>query len=79
MKTCKAKNEGVEKMTRPTYKNIKEKVLSNPEVKSEYDSLEPVYELRRKLIEMRTQKGVSQNELAKEASARIICNQAHIN
>ncbi len=52
-------------MTRPTFKNFKEKALSNPEVKAEYDALEPVYELRRKLIELRTLKGVTQNELAK--------------
>ncbi len=52
-------------MTRPTFKKFKEKALSNPDVKTEYDALEPVYELRRKLIEMRTRKGVTQNELAK--------------
>jgi len=57
-------------MTRPTFKNFKEKALSNPEVKAEYDSLEPVYELRRKLIEMRTQKGVTQNELAKKMKTK---------
>lgn len=52
-------------MTRPTSQNFKEKALSNPDVKAGYDALEPVYELRRKLIELRTKKGVTQNELAK--------------
>lgn len=52
-------------MARPTYKDFKEKALRDPEVKAEYDALEPVYELRKKLIELRTQKGLTQAELAK--------------
>ncbi|MFA6013289.1 MAG: helix-turn-helix transcriptional regulator [Desulfobacteraceae bacterium] len=52
-------------MARPTYKDFKEKALRDPEIKAEYDALEPVYELRKKLIEMRTRKGLTQTELAK--------------
>jgi DNA-binding XRE family transcriptional regulator len=52
-------------MARPTYKDFKEKALRDTEIKAEYDALEPVYELRKKLIEMRTRKGLTQAELAK--------------
>lgn len=52
-------------MERPTYKDFKKKALQDPEIKAEYDALEPVYELRKKLIEMRTRKGLTQAELAK--------------
>ena len=52
-------------MTRPSFKDFKEKAFENPDVKAEYDALEPVYKLRKKLIEMRIRKGVTQDELAK--------------
>jgi len=51
-------------MERPTYKDFKKKALQDPEIKAEYDALEPVYELRKKMIEMRTRKGLTQAELA---------------
>ncbi len=53
-------------MNRPTFKNFKEKALINPEVKKEYDELVPVYELRKKLINMRISKGLTQAEIAKK-------------
>ena len=53
-------------MNRPTFKNFKEKALTNPEVKKEYDELVPVYELRKKLINMRISKGLTQAEIAKK-------------
>ena len=53
-------------MNRPTFKNFKEKALTNPEVKREYDELVPVYELRKKLINMRISKGLTQAEIAKK-------------
>lgn len=52
-------------MARPTYKNFKEKALRDPDVKAEYDALEPVFELRKKLIELRMNKGLTQADLAK--------------
>lgn len=52
-------------MARPIYKEFKEKAFRDPVIKAEYDALEPVYELRKKLIEMRTRKGLTQSELAK--------------
>jgi DNA-binding XRE family transcriptional regulator len=53
-------------MNRPTFKNFKEKALKNPEVKKEYEELIPVYELRKKLINMRISKGLTQAEIAKK-------------
>ncbi len=53
-------------MNRPTFKKFKEKALTNPEVKKEYDALAPVYELRKKLIKMRMRKGLTQAEIAKK-------------
>ncbi len=53
-------------MNRPTFKNFKEKALTNPEVRKEYDELVPVYELRKKLINMRISKGLTQAEIAKK-------------
>ncbi|WP_035241694.1 helix-turn-helix domain-containing protein [Desulfobacter vibrioformis] len=53
-------------MSRPTFKNFKEKALKYHNVKKEYDALAPVYELRKKLIEMRMSKGLTQAEIAKK-------------
>ena len=53
-------------MNRPSFKNFKEKALKNQDVKREYDALVPVYELRKKLIEMRISKGLTQAEIAKK-------------
>jgi DNA-binding XRE family transcriptional regulator len=58
-------NERQEKMSRPSFINFKDKALKNPDVKKEYDTLIPIYELRKKLIEMRISKGITQAEIAK--------------
>ncbi|CCK81561.1 helix-turn-helix domain-containing protein [Desulfobacula toluolica] len=57
-------------MTRPTFKNFKEKALKNPEVKKEYEALIPIYELRKKLIQMRINKGLTQAEVAKRMGTK---------
>jgi len=57
-------------MNRPTFKKFKEKALMGPEVKKEYDSLVPIYELRKKLIKMRTSKGLTQAEIAKRMGTK---------
>lgn len=56
------------------YKDYKEKALSNPEVRAEYDALQPEYDLIQALIEART----SQNITQKELSDRIGITQADI-
>ena len=55
-------------MKRPAFNKFKEKALSNPEVKKEYESLLPGYELRKNLITMRKSAGLTQ-----EALAEILC------
>ena len=49
---------------RPTFKDFKEKALQNLDVRKEYDELAPSYELRKRLISMRKQADLTQEELA---------------
>ncbi len=51
-------------MTRPTFSNFKEKALRQPQVKAEYEKLELAYELRKQLIALRKEAGLTQEELA---------------
>ena len=46
----------LEDVTRESFKN--------PEFKAAYDALEPLFEVRRRLLEMRFASGLSQNEIA---------------
>lgn len=46
------------------YKDYKEKVLQNPEVRSEYEALEPEYDIIRALIDARTRQNITQKELS---------------
>jgi DNA-binding XRE family transcriptional regulator len=46
------------------HNEIKDILLQDEEVQKEYDILEPIYELQREIIKLRTQKGLSQKELA---------------
>lgn len=48
-----------------SYKSFKQEALKDPETKKEYDALAPVWDLRRKLIRLRTEKGITQAEIAK--------------
>ncbi|MBT3631168.1 MAG: helix-turn-helix transcriptional regulator [Candidatus Marinimicrobia bacterium] len=50
---------------RPSLKNFKKKALANPEVEQEYLDLTPAYALRKQLIEIRKNAGLTQEELAK--------------
>lgn len=51
-------------MTRPTFEAFREKALSNEEVKREYESLETIYNLRKKLVALRKESGLTQEALA---------------
>ena len=51
-------------MTRSTFSNFKEKALSKPDVKAQYEELELAYELRAQLISLRKNAGITQEELA---------------
>ncbi|MDJ0632667.1 MAG: helix-turn-helix transcriptional regulator [Xenococcaceae cyanobacterium MO_188.B29] len=51
-------------MNRPTFTEFKRKALANSEVKREYEALSPLYKLRKELIALRIQAGLTQEELA---------------
>lgn len=47
-----------------TYREYKEKTLNNPEVKKEYDVLQPEYDLIQAMINARTSQKITQKELS---------------
>ena len=47
-----------------TYEEFKERALSNPETKREYDAMEPEFQLILALLELRNEQNLSQQELA---------------
>ncbi len=51
-------------MARPTFQEFKKKALSNPEVKKSYESLSVAYGLRKRLIALRKEAGLTQENLA---------------
>lgn len=46
------------------HNEIKKLLLDDNEIKSEYDKLSPIYELKKEIIRLRIEKGLSQKELA---------------
>jgi ribosome-binding protein aMBF1 (putative translation factor) len=64
-------NGGIEMSS---YRDYKEKVLKNPEIKKEYDGLQLEYDIIQAMIDAR----VSQNITQKELSARTGITQADI-
>lgn len=52
------------KMARQSFKDFKKKALSDPKVKAAYDELGSVFELKRKLISMRKESGLTQAQMA---------------
>ena len=51
-------------MSRTTLKEFKKQALKNPEVAEEYDALKPEYAIKKKLIAMRKEAGLTQEKLA---------------
>lgn len=51
-------------MSRSTLSNFRKKALSKASVKKEYDALSPAYGLRKQLIALRQQAGLTQEQLA---------------
>jgi len=47
-----------------TYKNLKNKLLKNAELKAEYDVLGPEYVIIRELIDMRIKENLTQDQLS---------------
>ena len=56
------------------YSEYKEKVLQNPEIKAEYDALQPEYDIIQAMINARVEQNITQKEL----SARTGITQADI-
>ena len=46
------------------YKDYKKKALANPDVKKEYDALEPEYDLIQAMIDARVSQKITQKELS---------------
>ena len=53
-------------MGRPTFKHFKREALKDPETRKEYDRLASVWELRKKMIKLRLEKGMTQAEVAEK-------------
>jgi len=51
-------------MGRPTFAEFKRKALTDPSVKEEYEALSSAYKLRKKLIALRQQAGLTQEKIA---------------
>jgi len=49
---------------RPTFTNFKKKALKNEKVKAEYDALSVAFEMKRQMIAMRKEAGVTQEQMA---------------
>ena len=47
-----------------SYKEYKKRALQNPEVKVEYDALQPEYDIIQAMIEARVQQNMTQKELS---------------
>lgn len=52
------------------WENVKKELLSDPEVKKEYDRLEPEFAVISQLIELRAKKKLTQKELAKKLGTK---------
>lgn len=52
------------------WEDLEKQLLSDPEVKREYDKLQPRYALISQLIEARIKKGLSQKELAEKIGTK---------
>ena len=53
-----------------SYKQFREEMLKDPDVKREYDALEPEYEIIRAMLDARKSKGMTQKELAERTGIR---------
>ena len=51
-------------MAMSSYKDYKKRALQNPEVKSEYDALQPEYDIIQAMIDARVQQNMTQKDLS---------------
>lgn len=52
------------------YKDLKKQLLKDKEIKREYDRLEPEFMVKKKLIELRLKKKLTQKELAQKVGTK---------
>jgi ribosome-binding protein aMBF1 (putative translation factor) len=52
------------------FKAFKKEALKHPDIKEEYDSLKPYYEIKKALIKARKQAGLTQEEIAKKLNTK---------
>ncbi len=52
------------------HEEVKERLFRNPEVKTEYEDLDVFYNIKRQLINLRKEKGLSQEELAEKIGTK---------
>lgn len=57
-------------MKRPTFKKMRAQALKNPAVRAEYDALESIFSVKRKLIALRKQAGFTQEEMAQKLGTK---------
>ena len=57
-------------MSRPTLESFKKKALKKPAVRKNYEELAPAYELRQKLVAMRQNAGLTQEQIAEKLHTR---------
>ena len=51
-------------MAMSSYKDYKKRALQNPEVKAEYDTLQPEYDIIQAMIDARVQQNMTQKDLS---------------
>jgi len=52
------------------HEDIKKQLLQNPEVKNEYEKLKLLYDIKKEIIKLRLEQGISQKELAEKVGTR---------
>jgi ribosome-binding protein aMBF1 (putative translation factor) len=57
-------------MSRPTLKAFKKEALKKKGVKDQYEDLTPAYEIRKKLIALRQEAGLTQEEIAEKLNTK---------
>lgn len=52
------------------HNEVKKQLLQNPEVQGEYDDLKVLYDIKREIIRLRLEQGLSQKELADKINTK---------
>ena len=55
---------------RPTFKDAKEEALRDPELRAAYDALGPAFDLKRQMIALRKQAGLTQQQMAERLGTK---------